>query len=123
MIDLHAAQRTLNPLPPLSETSGYRVVRGDPKASIRFELGAAGSMLRMGFWNCTEGAFECTESGDELQTLLKGRLRVIESDGTVHEYQAGDSFFTRQGEVVTWDIVEEVEKVFFTYIRGGDGSA
>jgi uncharacterized cupin superfamily protein len=119
MLALHAKPRTLHVLPAIRDTPGYRVVRGNPIASIRFEIGEANSMIRTGYWACTTGAFECTEAGDELQTLLQGRLKVIESDGTEHEFKAGDSFFTRKGEVVIWDVLEDIEKIFFTYIDDG----
>ena len=120
MLPLHAKSRTLTPLPPLRETPGYEVVRGNPVASICLEVGRVDSMLRSGFWACTAGAFRCTEAGDELQTLLKGKLRIIESDGTEHEFVAGDSFFSRKGEVVVWDVIEDVEKIFFTYLSDGE---
>ena len=120
MLALPAKTRTFEVLPPIRDTPGYRVVRGNPIPSIRFEIGEANSMIRTGYWACTAGAFECTEAGDELQTLLKGRLKIIESDGTEHVFAAGDSFFTRKGEVVVWDVLEDVEKIFFTYIDDGD---
>ncbi|MGB0385155.1 MAG: cupin domain-containing protein [Ardenticatenaceae bacterium] len=106
-------------LPPLRDTPGYRIVRGNPRASLRFDMGGSDKQLRLGIWRCTEGAFECIEAGDELQTVISGRLRLIESDGTAHEFGPGDSIFTRKGERVVWDVIEEVTKVFFTYNRDG----
>ena len=109
----------LQPLPPLSETPGYRIVRGNPIASIQFDHGGAGGAVRAGIWACSEGAFECVEGGDELQTLLEGRLEITDGAGVIHEFSAGDSFITQKGERVTWNVIEPVVKVFFTYDKDG----
>ena len=109
----------LEPWPFVNEASDYRIVRGEPRASGRLDRGAASSAHRLGIWACTAGAFECTESGDELQTILAGRVRITREDGTTHEFGPGDSFVTQKGERVTWDVVEDVTKVFFTYDRDG----
>lgn len=99
--------------------SRYRIVRGDPRASGRLDIGSSDSAHRMGVWACTAGAFECVERGDELQTILQGRVRIVRTDGTSSEFGPGDSFFTRKGERVVWDVLEDVKKVFFTYDRDG----
>ena len=70
---------------------------------------------RMGIWSCTEGAFTCTEVGDELQTLISGHLTITRDDGESIECGPGDTIFTRKGERLTWDIKQTVTKVFFTY--------
>ena len=99
--------------------SRYRIVRGNPRASGRLDIGSSDSAHRMGVWACTAGAFECVERGDELQTILEGRVRIVRADGTSAEFGPGDSFFTRKGERVVWDVLEDVKKVFFTHDRDG----
>ena len=69
---------------------------------------------RLGIWSCTAGAFECTELGDELQTILRGRLTLTRIGGESLDCGPGDSIFTRKGERVIWDIHEDVTKVFFS---------
>ena len=101
--------------------SDYRIIRGNPKAAGRIDFGGNHLPTRMGIWTCTEGAFECTELGDELQTILSGRLRLTRADGESIQCVPGDSVVTRKGERVVWDIEEDVTKVFFTYL-GGDAS-
>ena len=61
-----------------------------------------------GVWQCTPGKFEYTYPGDEICTLLAGRIQVTDENGTMHEYGAGDIFYTRKGEVATWEILETV---------------
>ena len=109
-----ALDAQLSALPPFSAELGYTVVRGNPRASMRLWLGTASSDVRVGIWECTEGAFECIEFGDELQTLVCGQLTLRYPDGSSESYGPGDSIFTRKGERVTWDIEEDVRKVFFT---------
>ena len=110
---------SLEPWPFTNPASAYEITRGNPNASGRLDEGGDGHKTRLGIWHCTEGAFVCTELGDELQTILSGRLRLIRSDGSISEFGPGDSFYTRKGERVTWDIIEDVTKVFFSYSPDG----
>ena len=99
--------------------SDYVIKDGEPRASGRLDAGGPGHDFRLGIWRCTKGAVECTELGDELQTILVGKVRLIQSDGTSETYGPGDSFFTHQGDRVTWDIIEDVTKVFYATREGG----
>ena len=112
----HLKDRTdLEPWPPIGELEGTRVLSGAPQHFGRLDLGDYDTDHMLGIWECTEGTFEWTEVGDELQIIVKGRLRIIERDGTTHEFGPGDTFFTRKGEVMTWEVLERVRKVFFAY--------
>ena len=116
---LAEVQGDLEPWPFDNPASDYRILRGEPRASGRLDYGGNESGSRLGIWSCTEGAFECTELGDELQTILTGRVRLIKADGTAHEFGPGDSFFTHKGERVIWDVIEDVTKVFFSFSEEG----
>jgi len=66
------------------------------------------------------GVFTCIEQGDELMTILSGRCRLIDNtSGQVNELGVGDSLFVRDGSDVTWDIIEDVTKVFFGHKADG----
>ncbi len=96
--------------------SNYVIKEGSPRASGRFDHGGPGEQTRFGIWRCTKGVFECTEIGDELMTILDGRCRLTnQDDGSVHELGPGDSILTRDSSRVTWDVLEDVTKVFFGY--------
>ena len=100
--------------------SDYKITRGAPVTSGRIDVGGAGHMSRYGIWRCTAGALECTEQGDELFLILSGRCRLIDhASGGVTELAAGDSYFVRDGARVTWDIIEDLTKVFFGCKTGG----
>jgi len=107
-------QHDLEPWPFDNPASDYRILRGNPRASGRLDYGANDGSHRLGIWSCTEGAFECTELGDELQTIIRGRLTLTRVGGETISCGPGDSIFTRKGERVIWDISEDVTKVFFT---------
>ena len=117
---LNNIEQGLEPWPFDSEASHYNIIRGNPIASGRLDIGTNEGQHRMGIWCCTEGAFTCTEVGDELQTIVRGRLILTRDDGKSIDCGPGDSIFTRKGERVTWDIQEDVTKVFFTYNADGE---
>jgi uncharacterized cupin superfamily protein len=110
----------LEPWPFDNPDSDYKVLRGNPCASGRLDFGGNDVSHRFGIWACSEGAFECTELGDELQTIISGRLILTRVGGESIECGPGDSIFTRKGERVIWDIRQDVTKVFFTHL--GDDS-
>ncbi|MDQ2092320.1 cupin domain-containing protein [Marimonas arenosa] len=100
--------------------SDYQIKEGSPRASGRMDAGGPGQTTRTGIWRCTKGVFECTEQGDELMTILSGRCRLIDmTTGQISELEPGDSLFVRNGSRVTWDIFEDVTKVFFGHKSDG----
>ena len=104
----------LEPWPFDNPASEYKILRGDPRASGRIDFSDGDDAQVLGIWACTEGAFECTELGDELQTIRRGRLVLTRAGGESIECGPGDSIFTRKGERVIWDIREDVVKVFYS---------
>jgi uncharacterized cupin superfamily protein len=93
--------------------SRYRILEGSPSASGRIDTGGPGHTTRFGIWRCTAGRFECVEQGDELMTVLSGRCRLVNhSEGSQVDLSPGDSLFIRDRSHVTWDIHEEITKVF-----------
>lgn len=113
----NVVQENLDSLPSLHDTPGYEVIEGDPRCSMRLDVGSSSTPSRLGIWMCTPGTFRCIEKGDELQTVIEGKLSLIVDDGSSYDFEPGDSFYTQKGERVTWKIVETVKKVFFTYDR------
>lgn len=100
--------------------SDYVIDAGTPRASGRIDAGGAGHTTRTGIWRCTKGQLTCTEQGDELMTILSGHCRLIDhATGTVHELRTGDSFFVRDGRRVTWDVIDDITKVFFGHKADG----
>lgn len=100
-------------------SSNYVITKGDPKASGRIDDGGSGHTWRVGIWRCTVGTFECNEPGDELQVILSGKVRLIKADSSAIVFGPGDCFFTYLGDRVTWDIIEDVTKAFYSQNPGG----
>lgn len=100
--------------------SQYRITKGDPKTYGRIDAGGPGHTTRYGIWRCTIGAFDCIEQGDELMTVLSGRCKLFQHDsGVTHDLGPGDSLFVRDGSRVTWDVSEDITKVFFGHKAAG----
>jgi len=114
--------QNLEPWPFDNPDSDYKILRGNPRASGRLDFGGNGETHRLGIWACSGGAFECTELGDELQTIISGRLMLTRVGGESIECGPGDSIFTRKGERVIWDIRQDVTKIFFTHLHDGNSA-
>ncbi|MGC3936983.1 cupin domain-containing protein [Roseobacter sp. EG26] len=100
--------------------SDYRILEGAPRTYGRIDKGGPGHPTRVGIWRCTVGAFECTEQGDELMTVLSGRCRLIRhEDGETCDLGPGDTLFVQDGSRVTWEVSEDITKVFFGYKPDG----
>jgi len=100
--------------------SEYRVIKGNPKTYGRIDAGGPGHTTRYGIWRCTTGAFNCIEQGDELMTVLSGRCKLIQHDtGMTRDLGPGDCLFVRDGSRVTWDVTEDITKVFFGHKATG----
>ncbi|WP_120632252.1 cupin domain-containing protein [Ruegeria sp. EL01] len=100
--------------------SDYVITHGAPKAYGRIDAGGPGHTTRYGIWRCTKGAFECTEQGDELMTVLSGRCRLIQHDtGKAIDLGPGDTLFVFDDKRVTWDVSEDITKVFFGHKADG----
>ncbi|MFK7939090.1 MAG: cupin domain-containing protein [Roseovarius sp.] len=100
--------------------SNYVIVSGTPRASGRLDAGGQGHLTRAGIWRCTSGVFECTEQGDELMTVLSGRCRITVHDtGEMVDLGPGDSLYVYDGSRVTWDVTEDVTKVFLGFKPSG----
>lgn len=100
--------------------SDYRIVDGDPKTFGRIDEGGPGHVTRFGIWRCTVGAFECTEQGNELMTVLEGRCRITWlQSGVVRELGPGDTLMIADGSRVRWEILEDLTKVFFAHKPSG----
>ncbi|MEP5730420.1 MAG: cupin domain-containing protein [Sulfitobacter sp.] len=100
--------------------SNYVIVEGAPKTYGRIDAGGVGHTTRYGIWHCTKGTFECTEQGDEMMTILSGRCRITQHEtGETCDLGAGDTMFVRDGDRVTWQVTEDLSKVFFGHKSTG----
>ena len=109
----------LAPWPEFDDLPFVKVLSGEPKHNGRHDLGNFETRLQVGVWECSTGKFEYTYTGDEICTLLEGRVVITDTDGAAHHFAAGDTFFTQLGETVTWEVLEPVKKIFHIHNKEG----
>ncbi len=69
--------------------------------------------LDAGVWECAPNkhVYEAAPY-DEFVYLLEGRIDVIDDQGAVETFTAGDSFILPRGCACTWDVKEPVRKLY-----------
>ncbi len=115
---LSSNQIGLESWPDIAE-EGDEVLAGNPQQSGRVDWGNIEGPLAVGIWECTPGKFRGTYPYSELCTIRKGRVTITDGSGVQTTYGPGDSFFVAQGETVTWEIHEAVQKCYFIHVGGG----
>ena len=91
-----------------------RPLRGNTTYRTLESFSAAHGALSSGVWEATAGAFRSLCAGYvEFCHILEGSCRVVDPDGTVHHFQAGDSFVLPEGFNGHWEVDERGKKVFF----------
>ena len=89
------------------------VQSGDPKERGRSFYADQTGQLDAGVWECEPNKHVIEAAPyDEFVYLLKGRIDVIDDEGGVETYEAGDSFMMPRGCKCTWDVKEPVQKLY-----------
>jgi uncharacterized cupin superfamily protein len=94
-----------DPIPPQDIESGSPLQRGH----VFFATG--NERLTAGVWDCTpyvavRGPYEV----DEFMLLLEGSLEIVNEDGSVQTFHAGDGFMIPKGAVLQWRQSEYLRK-------------
>jgi hypothetical protein len=66
----------------------------------------------MGIWECSPGRWQRTIMQEEFAHFLTGRARFIPDHGEPLEIRAGDSIWFPANSAGTWEIEEDVRKVY-----------
>lgn len=89
------------------------VQSGDPKERGRSFYADQTGQLDAGVWECEPNKHLIEAAPyDEFVYLLKGQVDIIDAEGQVETYRAGDSFIMPRGCRCTWDIKEPVQKLY-----------
>ena len=89
------------------------VQSGNPQERGRSLYADQTGQLDAGVWECEVNKHVIDSAPyDEFVYLLQGRIDVIDDDGLVETYQAGDSFMMPRGCKCTWDVKEPVRKLY-----------
>lgn len=94
----------LGEIPPCTPTPAEILVSGDPKqGDVMYVVDARGEW-NAGAWETTAyRRITTTFPKHELMYLLDGWLELGEPDGTIHRFEAGDSFLVTKGTVCDWN--------------------
>ncbi len=86
---------------------------GDPQERGRSFYADQTGQLDAGVWECAPNkhVYEAAPY-DEFVYLLEGRIDVIDDQGAVEAFTAGDSFILPRGCACTWDVKEPVRKLY-----------
>jgi uncharacterized cupin superfamily protein len=86
---------------------------GDPHT--RFAGLFASDGIDAGVWTCTPGGWAIDNRPDtEVVSIISGRARITDTDGTTSEVGPGDVFVLPAGWSGRWDILEDLEKLYVT---------
>jgi len=89
------------------------VVSGTPNERGRSYYVDQTGQLDAGVWECEVNMHEIESAPyDELVYLLAGHIDVIDEDGNVDTFKAGDSFMMPRGCKCTWNVKEPVRKIY-----------
>ncbi len=89
------------------------VQSGEPRERGRSYYADKTKQLDAGVWECEPNRHVIEPAPyDEFVYLLEGCIDVIDDDGTVATYNAGDSFVMPRGCKCTWDVKEPVRKLY-----------
>ncbi len=86
---------------------------GDPRERGRSFYADQTGQLDAGVWVCEPNRHVIEAAPyDEFVYLLEGRIDVIDDEGAVETFKAGDSFMMPRGCRCTWDVKQAVRKLY-----------
>ena len=93
---------------------------GDPQERGRSYYADQTGQLDAGVWACEPNRHVIDAAPyDEFVYLMEGRVDVIDDQGKVDTYKAGDSFIMPRGCKCTWDVKEAVRKLYVVLTAEG----
>ncbi len=89
------------------------LISGDPQERGRSFYADQTGQLDAGYWECGPNQHVYQDSPyDEFVYLLEGRVDVIDDEGQVETFKAGDSFIMPRGCQCTWAVKEPLRKLY-----------
>lgn len=106
---------TLAALVAAQEDGGIRTGAdsGEPRTAFTELYAADGA--EVGVWSSTPGGWAIEDRPDtEVVSILAGRARITDADGTAFDVGPGSVFVLPAGWSGRWDIIEPLEKLYVT---------
>ncbi len=89
-----------------------KVISGDPRFTTWLLETRDGERQFTGAWESTPGAWRVSYDEWEFCTILSGRSRLTDADGSVRDLKTGDSFIIQPGFSGIWEVIETTRKLF-----------
>jgi uncharacterized cupin superfamily protein len=93
-----------------------KVLAGRPVLTTRNYYADGSQQFFCGVWSSTEGRWRVSYSEHEFCSLLEGHVRLVSDDGSVSDFQAGDSFVIPAGFSGTWETLTACRKLYAIYV-------
>jgi uncharacterized cupin superfamily protein len=88
-----------------------RVLKGEPKTSVRNYFSDPSGQFCAGTWSSTVGKWKIDYTENEFCHLLEGRVVITSAaDGKRWQFNAGDAWVIPAGFSGTWETVEPARK-------------
>jgi len=94
-----------------------RLLAGRPEQITNNFFTDASEQLFAGRWESTPGRWRVRYTECEFCYITAGRVRIESSQGTKHEFQAGDSFVVPAGFEGIWEVLETMSKLYVIFSR------
>ncbi len=90
-----------------------RVLGGSPAQNLFNQFQDSSKQMLSGTWDCTAGKWQADYSAkSEFCHILSGKVVLTDEAGTASTFGAGDSFVIPMGFMGTWEVLEEVRKLY-----------
>jgi uncharacterized cupin superfamily protein len=92
-----------------------KVLKGDPKQSVRNHYGSPCGQFNAGIWEGAVGQWTVSYSEHEYCEILQGVSVLRDQDGNAKTVRAGDRFVIPAGFEGTWEVLEACRKVYVIF--------
>jgi uncharacterized cupin superfamily protein len=87
-----------------------KVMKGEPKTTVRNYFSDPSGQFFAGTWSSTVGKWKIEYSENEFCHLLEGRVVITSAEGKRWQFNAGDAWVIPAGFSGTWETVEPARK-------------
>ncbi|BHH83498.1 cupin domain-containing protein [Desulforhopalus sp. 52FAK] len=81
--------------------------------STKVEKYYVSDSVQAGVWCCKKGAFTIdAHAANEICHILEGTGAVTHPDGTICNFEAGDTLYIPKGTAMKWDVITDIKKIY-----------
>jgi len=95
-----------------------KVISGKPEFTTWLVEARDDDTLFSGVWEATPGAWRISYDEWEFCSILSGRSRLTDKDGSTRDVGPGDHFVLQPGFEGIWEVLETTRKLFVIRLPG-----